>query len=97
MEEKENDLYDVSTYKHKGSLSGFIPDAESKMKRSVLDSEIANNNQRLKTGNESRIEQLKTRGFIARDTESKEKLDSQFDEFFRQVFQARTVFGQGAY
>ncbi len=97
MEEKENDLYDVSTYKHKGSLSGFIPDAESKMKRSVLDSEIANNNQRLKTGKESRIEQLKTRGFIARDTESKEKLDSQFDEFFRQVFQARTVFGQGAY
>lgn len=97
MEEKENGLLDISSYKHKGSINGFVPDAESKRKLSVLEENLANNNQRLQTGKDSRIEQLRTKGFVARDTESKQKLDSQTDEFFRQVFHTRTVFGQGAY
>lgn len=97
MRTKEDGKPDVYSFKRKGSLSGFIPDSDSRVKMSTLEESIANNSKRLQEGSLPRLEHLKTKGFTARDSEELERLGSRYDEFFRQVFHARTAFGQEGY
>lgn len=97
MQSKANGMLDPSTYRDKGAISGFVPDLDSRKQASKLDETLENNNQRLQEDKVTGMERQKTQGFIARDTETKNKLDNQFGEFYYQVFKARTAFDQGAY
>jgi hypothetical protein len=97
MQVKPSGAYDPLSFSYKGSLEGFIVDSRSKQQISNLEESLANNQALLDKGTLFGMDKHKIEGFIARDSQSKTKLDKKFNEFYYQLFKARTAFGQGEY